>query len=83
MSTCAAKPNLYFWYFQKLWGWLNAGATDLGRQVTAVAGGEFLKRLCTDVAAPKWFRGDNMVQGREGLFHGCTDGGGIITQLKG
>lgn len=41
----------------------------LWRQVAAVAGGELVERLRSDVAAPEWLGGDDVVQRRERLFH--------------
>ena len=58
------------------------GEADLWRQVAAVAGGELVEGLGTDVAAPEWLGGDNVVQGREWLFHWSTDGGRLITNLE-
>lgn len=52
---------------------------DLWRQVAAVAGGELVEGLGADVAAPEWLGGDDVVEGREGLFHWGTDGGRLIT----
>lgn len=55
---------------------------NLWRQVAPVAGGELVKGLGANVAAPEWLGGDDIVQRREGLFHRGTDGRRLITHLQ-
>lgn len=58
------------------------GEADLWRQVAAVAGGELVEGLGADVVAPEWLGGDDVIQGREGLFHWGTDRGRLIAHLE-
>lgn len=58
-------------------------ASDLWRQVAAVAGGELVERLRLYVASPEGLGGDDVVERGEGLLDRRAEGGRVVAHLQG